>query len=57
VELAERIIGTMPSGSGSDTVLFVNSGSEANELAWRTVSQQGRRAVRPGESATGGPDT
>jgi 4-aminobutyrate aminotransferase-like enzyme/Ser/Thr protein kinase RdoA (MazF antagonist) len=35
VELAERLVETMPAGSGLDTVLFVNSGSEANDLAWR----------------------
>jgi len=35
VELAERVVETMPAGSGLDTVLFVNSGSEANDLAWR----------------------
>jgi 4-aminobutyrate aminotransferase-like enzyme len=35
VELAERITASMPSGSGLDTVMFVNSGSEANDLAWR----------------------
>lgn len=34
VELAERLLATMP-GSGLDRVLFVNSGSEANDLAWR----------------------
>ena len=33
LELAERLIATMP--DGLDTVLFVNSGSEANDLAWR----------------------
>jgi 4-aminobutyrate aminotransferase-like enzyme/Ser/Thr protein kinase RdoA (MazF antagonist) len=33
VELAERIVATCP--PGLDTVLFVNSGSEANDLAWR----------------------
>jgi len=33
LELAERLIATMP--PGLDTVLFVNSGSEANDLAWR----------------------
>jgi 4-aminobutyrate aminotransferase-like enzyme len=33
IELAERLVAT---GDGSlDTVLFVNSGSEANDLAWR----------------------
>jgi 4-aminobutyrate aminotransferase-like enzyme len=35
VELAERLIDSMPAGSGLDTVMFVNSGSEANDLAWR----------------------
>ena len=35
VELAERITASMPAGSGLDTVMFVNSGSEANDLAWR----------------------
>jgi 4-aminobutyrate aminotransferase-like enzyme len=33
VELAERLTATMP--AGLDTCLFVNSGSEANDLAWR----------------------
>jgi 4-aminobutyrate aminotransferase-like enzyme/Ser/Thr protein kinase RdoA (MazF antagonist) len=33
VELAERLVTTCP--PGLDTVLFVNSGSEANDLAWR----------------------
>jgi 4-aminobutyrate aminotransferase-like enzyme/Ser/Thr protein kinase RdoA (MazF antagonist) len=33
IELAERLIATMP--DGLDTVMFVNSGSEANDLAWR----------------------
>lgn len=33
VELAERLVATMP--EGLDSVLFVNSGSEANDLAWR----------------------
>ncbi|TMM30165.1 MAG: aminotransferase class III-fold pyridoxal phosphate-dependent enzyme [Actinobacteria bacterium] len=35
IELAERLVATMPPGSGLDTVMLVNSGSEANELAWR----------------------
>ena len=35
VELAERLAASMPAGSGLDTVMLVNSGSEANELAWR----------------------
>jgi 4-aminobutyrate aminotransferase-like enzyme/Ser/Thr protein kinase RdoA (MazF antagonist) len=33
VELAERLVATCP--KDLDTVLFVNSGSEANDLAWR----------------------
>lgn len=37
VELAERLLATMP-GSRFDRVLFVNSGSEANDLAWRIAS-------------------
>jgi 4-aminobutyrate aminotransferase-like enzyme/Ser/Thr protein kinase RdoA (MazF antagonist) len=36
VELAERLVSTMP--EGLDTVLFVNSGSEANDLAWRLAT-------------------
>lgn len=43
IELAERLVATMPAGSGLDTVFFVNSGSEANDLAWRLAT-----------SATGG---
>jgi 4-aminobutyrate aminotransferase-like enzyme/Ser/Thr protein kinase RdoA (MazF antagonist) len=37
IELAERLIASMPTGLDRplDTVLFVNSGSEANDLAWR----------------------
>jgi 4-aminobutyrate aminotransferase-like enzyme/Ser/Thr protein kinase RdoA (MazF antagonist) len=34
VELAERLIASMPA-SRLDRVLYVNSGSEANDLAWR----------------------
>jgi 4-aminobutyrate aminotransferase-like enzyme/Ser/Thr protein kinase RdoA (MazF antagonist) len=33
IELAERLVATMP--VGLDTVLFLNSGSEAVDLAWR----------------------
>ncbi|HEX6261828.1 MAG TPA: aminotransferase class III-fold pyridoxal phosphate-dependent enzyme, partial [Actinomycetota bacterium] len=33
IELAERLAGTMP--AGLDTVTLVNSGTEANDLAWR----------------------
>lgn len=36
VELAERLIATMP--NGLDTVMFFNSGSEANDIAWRLAS-------------------
>ncbi|MGH2379686.1 MAG: aspartate aminotransferase family protein, partial [Candidatus Limnocylindria bacterium] len=36
VELAERLTATMP--EGLDTVMFVNSGSEANDLAWRLAT-------------------
>jgi 4-aminobutyrate aminotransferase-like enzyme/Ser/Thr protein kinase RdoA (MazF antagonist) len=44
VELAERIVETMPAGSGLDTVLFVNSGSEANDLAWRIARAWTKRS-------------
>jgi 4-aminobutyrate aminotransferase-like enzyme len=36
VELAERIAGSMP--DPLDTVVFANSGSEANDLAWRMAT-------------------
>jgi 4-aminobutyrate aminotransferase-like enzyme/Ser/Thr protein kinase RdoA (MazF antagonist) len=35
VELAERLLATFPGDVGLDTVFLVNSGSEANDLAWR----------------------
>jgi 4-aminobutyrate aminotransferase-like enzyme len=35
MELAERLVASMPPDTGLDTVMLVNSGSEANELAWR----------------------
>src|SRR5439155_1754824 len=35
IELAERLVSLMPAASGLDTVMIVNSGSEASELAWR----------------------
>jgi 4-aminobutyrate aminotransferase-like enzyme/Ser/Thr protein kinase RdoA (MazF antagonist) len=38
LELAERLVASMPGGSGLDTVMFVNSGSEANDLAWRLAT-------------------
>ncbi len=36
IELAERLVATMP--AGLDTVLLVNSGSEAVDLAWRLAT-------------------
>ncbi|MEP6973245.1 MAG: aminotransferase class III-fold pyridoxal phosphate-dependent enzyme [Actinomycetota bacterium] len=36
LELAERLTTKMP--DGLDTVMFVNSGSEANDLAWRLAT-------------------
>jgi 4-aminobutyrate aminotransferase-like enzyme/Ser/Thr protein kinase RdoA (MazF antagonist) len=36
VELAERLLATMP--DALDTVMFVNSGSEANDIAWRLAT-------------------
>ena len=36
IELAERLVDTC--GEGLDTVMFVNSGSEANDLAWRLAT-------------------
>jgi 4-aminobutyrate aminotransferase-like enzyme len=38
VELAERLLGSMPPDAGLDSVMFVNSGSEANDIAWRIAS-------------------
>src|SRR5207248_1103018 len=35
IELADRLAASMPPDAGLDTVMLVNSGSEANELAWR----------------------
>ncbi len=37
VVYAERLLGTFRPGSGLDTVILVNSGSEANDVAWRIV--------------------
>jgi 4-aminobutyrate aminotransferase-like enzyme len=36
IELGERLVATCP--PGLDTVMFVNSGSEANDLAWRLAT-------------------
>jgi 4-aminobutyrate aminotransferase-like enzyme/Ser/Thr protein kinase RdoA (MazF antagonist) len=38
IELAERLLATMPPAAGLDTVMLVNSGSEANEIAWRIAT-------------------
>jgi 4-aminobutyrate aminotransferase-like enzyme len=38
VELAERLVATMPRETGLDAVMLVNSGSEANDLAWRLAT-------------------
>lgn len=35
ISLAERLLATLGPASRLDTVFFVNSGSEANDLAWR----------------------
>ena len=45
LDLAERLVVSMP--SGLDTVMFVNSGSEANDLAWRlaTAATGGRGGI------------
>jgi 4-aminobutyrate aminotransferase-like enzyme/Ser/Thr protein kinase RdoA (MazF antagonist) len=45
IELAERLLASMPPDAGLDTVMLVNSGSEANDIAWRiataTTGQRG----------------
>ncbi len=45
IELAERLSATMP--PGLDTVFFVNSGSEANDLAWRLATTATGASGRP----------
>jgi 4-aminobutyrate aminotransferase-like enzyme len=47
IELAERLLATMPPDAGLDTVMLVNSGSEANDIAWRiaTAATGSRGAV------------
>ena len=42
VELAERLVATMPPETGLDAVMLVNSGSEANDLAWRLATTRDR---------------
>jgi 4-aminobutyrate aminotransferase-like enzyme/Ser/Thr protein kinase RdoA (MazF antagonist) len=53
VLLAERLTASMP--PGLDTVMFVNSGSEANDLAWRlaTVATGGSGGIVTGWSYHG----
>jgi 4-aminobutyrate aminotransferase-like enzyme len=44
IELGERLVASMPEGSGLDTVFLVNSGSEATDLAYRlAVAATGNR--------------
>ncbi|MDX6470985.1 MAG: hypothetical protein QOF75_2788, partial [Gaiellaceae bacterium] len=38
VELGERLLASMPPETGLDSVMFVNSGSEANDIAWRIAA-------------------
>ena len=38
VELAERLLGSMPPETRFDSVVLVNSGSEANDIAWRIAA-------------------
>ncbi|HET7567412.1 MAG TPA: aminotransferase class III-fold pyridoxal phosphate-dependent enzyme [Gaiellaceae bacterium] len=46
VELAERLLATMPAEAALDTVMLVNSGSEANDVAWRiAVGATGNRGA------------
>jgi 4-aminobutyrate aminotransferase-like enzyme len=52
VELAERLLATFPEEAGLDTVLLVNSGSEANDLAWRLAADaSGRHGALVTENA------
>jgi 4-aminobutyrate aminotransferase-like enzyme/Ser/Thr protein kinase RdoA (MazF antagonist) len=52
VELAERLLATFPADAGLDTVLLVNSGSEANDLAWRLAAEtSGRNGALVTENA------
>jgi Ser/Thr protein kinase RdoA (MazF antagonist) len=58
VELGERLVASMPPGTGLDTVLLVNSGSEANELAWRlALAATGNRGAVVTEHAYHGVTT
>jgi 4-aminobutyrate aminotransferase-like enzyme len=58
VELAERLLATFPAEAGLDTVLLVNSGSEANDLAWRLAAETtGRSGALVTENAYHGVTT
>lgn len=58
VELAERLVASMPPEVGLDAVMLVNSGSEANEVAWRlATSVTGRRGAVVTEHAYHGVTT
>jgi 4-aminobutyrate aminotransferase-like enzyme/Ser/Thr protein kinase RdoA (MazF antagonist) len=46
IELSERLVASMPPDTGLDTVMLVNSGSEANDIAWRiATAATGRRGA------------
>jgi 4-aminobutyrate aminotransferase-like enzyme/Ser/Thr protein kinase RdoA (MazF antagonist) len=46
IDLADRLLETMPPEAGLDTVMLVNSGSEANDVAWRiATAATGRRGA------------
>ena len=46
IELAERLLASMPPEAGLDTVMLLNSGSEANDIAWRIATAvTGRRGA------------
>src|SRR5215211_1132983 len=38
VELAERLLASMPPEAGLDSAMIVNSGSESNDIAWRIAA-------------------
>ena len=38
LDYAERLTASMPKGSGLDVCVFVNCGSEANDIAWRMAT-------------------
>jgi len=44
IELAERLLATMPAEAGLDSAMIVNSGSEANDIAWRIATATTERS-------------